>query len=155
MVRAYVRMDEEQLDDLEYCIAGLLEEPWDKGEERPARTDLLCCWLHEPSLVHSPQSQRLEGLVIELAAVVITPGHPLRPPNQSRLTYELLSNKTFGQCPMPPAAAAERAELMAQGNIYYDSPSARHNSDKQAAEPPPEQGILLFYYVRQQERLIH
>ena len=28
-------LDEEQLDELEYCVAKLLEEPWDKGEGRP------------------------------------------------------------------------------------------------------------------------
>jgi len=28
-------LDEEQLDELEFHVAGLLEEPWDKGEGRP------------------------------------------------------------------------------------------------------------------------
>ena len=28
-------LDEEQLSELEYRVAGLLEEPWDKGEGRP------------------------------------------------------------------------------------------------------------------------
>jgi hypothetical protein len=28
-------LDEEQLGELEYCVAELLEEPWDKGEGRP------------------------------------------------------------------------------------------------------------------------
>jgi hypothetical protein len=28
-------LDEEQLNELEYCVAELLKKPWDKGEGRP------------------------------------------------------------------------------------------------------------------------
>src|SRR5881394_1158938 len=33
-------LDAEQLDELEYRVAGLLEEPWDKGEGRPRELTL-------------------------------------------------------------------------------------------------------------------
>jgi len=33
-------LDEEQLSELEYCVAELLEEPWDKGEGRPRELTL-------------------------------------------------------------------------------------------------------------------
>ena len=33
-------LDEEQLGELEYRVAGLLEEPWDKGEGRPRELTL-------------------------------------------------------------------------------------------------------------------
>jgi hypothetical protein len=33
-------LDEEQLSELEYRVAGLLEEPWDKGEGRPRELTL-------------------------------------------------------------------------------------------------------------------
>ena len=33
-------LDAEQLDELEYLVAGLLEEPWDKGEGRPRELTL-------------------------------------------------------------------------------------------------------------------
>ncbi len=33
-------LDEEQLDELEYRVAGLLEEPWDKGAGRPRELTL-------------------------------------------------------------------------------------------------------------------
>jgi len=33
-------LDEEQLSELEYRTAGLLEEPWDKGEGRPRELTL-------------------------------------------------------------------------------------------------------------------
>src|SRR5260221_8281792 len=35
-----LRKDEEQLSELEYRVAGLLEEPWDKGEGRPRELTL-------------------------------------------------------------------------------------------------------------------
>ena len=34
-------LDEVQLDELEYRVAGLLEEPWDKGAGRPRELTLL------------------------------------------------------------------------------------------------------------------
>ena len=33
-------LDEEQLSELEYLVAGLLREPWDKGEGRPRELTL-------------------------------------------------------------------------------------------------------------------
>ena len=33
-------LDEEQLDELEYRVAELLEEPWDKGDGRPRELTL-------------------------------------------------------------------------------------------------------------------
>jgi|SRR5690348_9932124 len=33
-------LDAEQLDELEYHVAGLLEEPWDKAEGRPRELTL-------------------------------------------------------------------------------------------------------------------
>jgi hypothetical protein len=38
-------LDEEQLDELENRVAGLLEEPWAKGEGRPRELTLRQCRL--------------------------------------------------------------------------------------------------------------